>query len=550
MNLDPGLQIDLLGAIQRRLMMIVVVVGSALLIAYWIAMALPNYYKSSATIFVEPQAVNQQLVESGVAPYDIGYRLSLMTAQILSRPRLSRVIDELGLYQEESKTMLREEVIDLMRSRITVLPVDTGVAANSKRRDEPELNTFMVSFTHKNPRVAADVAQRLANDFVKEHIEERVGMTRKSLEFIDGELERLNSEFREVQDRIRQVKNENLGRLPEDQQSNQRILDRTLSELRDAHRKLDMARSDKSFWDSQLLSAAALGDPRDDASPMRRLQILELQLAEYRARGFTERHPDVIQVQQEIEEVRAQVEASDGEESDGRAPTVAQQNADAQRERAALDAEMASKEVERIAAQVEVVERKLAETPKVAEQLSQLQQRAEQLATSIELFSQRQLHAKTQVNVERRQLGEQFRILEAAFPAPTPSSPNRLLIIVMGLIVGGALGVGGAVLAEATDSSFHVIRDVQTSLSIPVLAAIPEIVLESDRAATRRRMVRSLLAAGFVVFFCLVGGAVTYMYVNGLPGWLSAIVQGDEVEAPTEAPGPAAAHGTDLGDRA
>ncbi len=536
MNVDPGLQLDLLGALQRRLAMIVTIVGTALLAAYWIAMALPNYYDSAATIFVEPQAINQKLVESGVASYDLSYRLGLMTAQILSRPRLSRVIDDLGLYPGESKTMLREEVINLMRSRITVVPVENLLTEGTRRRNEPVLNTFMVSFTHKNPQVAADVSQRLANDFVQEHIEERVGMTRTSLEFIERELERLIGQFAVVQDKVTGVKNDNAGRLPEDQMSNQRILDRTLSELREGHRVLDMARSNKAFWDTQVLSAAAITDPRDDASPVRRLQILELQLASYRSRGFTERHPDVIQAHQEITEVRNQIEFIEGAEGEDRTPTVAQQNAEAQRERAALEVEMAAKEVERLRSSADVIEARLAGTPKVAELLSQLENQIRQLQDNIKLFSQRQLQAKVQVDVERRQLGEQFRILEAAFPAPTPSSPNRLLIIVMGLIAGTAIGVGGAVLAEATDSSFRVVRDVQSTLSISVLAAIPEIVLESDRAATRRKIVRNTIAAAAVVLFCLLGGAVTYMYVNGLPGWLSSVVEREEPgrEAPGE----------------
>jgi polysaccharide chain length determinant protein (PEP-CTERM system associated) len=537
MNVDPGLQLDLLGALQRRLGMIVTIVGVALLGAYWIAMALPNYYDSAATIFVEPQAINQKLVESGVASYDLGYRLSLMSAQILSRPRLSRVIDDLELYPDESKTMLREEIISLMRSRISVLPVETSLIAGPGGRDQPVLSTFMVAFTHKNPQVAADVAQRVANDFVKEHIEERVGMTRKSLEFIETELDRLTGEYAVLQDQVTQIKNEYTGRLPEDQGSNQRVLDRTLAEMREGHRVLDMARSNKAFWDTQLLSASAISDPRDDASPVRRLQILELQLALYRSRGFTDRHPDVIQAEQEIREVRVQIGSVEGEAGEDRIPTVAQQNAEAQRERSALEVEMAAKEVERLRASADVIEQRLSETPKVAEILGHLQNQISQLADNVKLFSQRQLSAKVQVDVERRQLGEQFRILESAFPAPTPSSPNRLLIIVMGLIVGVAIGAGGAVLAEATDTSFRLVRDVQSTLSIPVLATIPEIVLESDRTATRRKIVRNLVAATALVVFCLVGGAVTYMYVNGLPGWLSSVVEGQEPieEAPAEA---------------
>ena len=529
MNVDPGLQLDLLGALQRRLALVVGTVGVALLLAYWIAMALPNYYLSSATIFVEPQAINQKLVESGVAPYDLSYRLSLMTAEILSRPRLSRVIDEFELYPEESKTLLREEVIELMRGHIQVVPVEQAIAdtSNRPRRDTPDLNTFMVAFTHKNPITAAAVAQKLANDFVQGHIEERVGMTRKSLEFIENEVDRLSGELDKVQDQVTRVKNANASRLPEDQASNQRMLDRTLSELREGHRVLDAARSNKAFWDTQVLSAAAIADPRDDASPVRRLQLLELQLAEYRSRGFTERHPDVVQAKQEIAEVRSQVEALDDAAAEDRTPTVAQQNAEAQRGRAGLEVEMAAKEVDRLRAAAEGIEKRLADTPKVAEQLNRLQGIERQLQENLKLFSQRQLQAKVQVDVERRQLGEQFRILEQAFPAPTPSSPNRLLIIVMGLMVGLAFGVGAAVLMEATDSSFRSTRDAQGTLAIPVLAAIPDIVLESDRAASRRKAFRTLIAAGLVVAFCLAGGAVTYMYVNGLPGWLSSIVEGE-----------------------
>ena len=528
MNVDPGVQLDLIGALQRRLTLIVAIVGGALMAAYWVSMALPNYYESSATIFVEPQVLNQKLVESGVAPYDLSYRLSLMTAQILSRPRLSRVIDEFELYPAESETMLREEVINLMRGHITVRPVEQAIEAQSKRRDAPDINTFMVSFTHKNPRTAADVTQKLANDFVQEHIEERVGMTRKSLEFIETELERLNGELAQVRDQISEVKNANAGSLPEDQVANQRTLDRTLSELREGHRLLDAARSNKAFWDTQVLSAAAITDPRDDSSPQRKMQLLELQLAEYRARGFTDRHPDVIRAEQEIVEVRAQVEQMESSEGEERAPTVAQQNAEAQRERSALEVEMAAKEVERLRGTADVIEQRLANTPRVAKELENLENQLGQLSDNAKLFANRQLQAKVQVDVERRQLGEQFRILEAAFPAPTPSSPNRLLIIVMGLMVGLAMGVGAAVLMEATDTSFRSIRDTQGTLSIPVLAAIPDIVLESDRALSRRRALRNMVAAGAVVFFCLTGGAVTYMYVNGLPGWLSSVVEGEE----------------------
>ena len=526
MNVDPGFQLDLLGALRRRMKMILTVVGASVLTAYWIAMALPNYYDSAATIFVEPQAINQKLVESGDAA-SIGYRLSLMSAQILSRPQLSRVIDDLGLYPEESLEMLREDVINLLRSRINVLPVETPMIV-SARGDDPGLSTFVVSFTHKNPEIAASVAQRLANDFVKEHIEERVGMTRKSLDFIETELARLNEDYASVQEKITQVKNANVGSLPDDLATNQRILDRIMTDQRQGERLLDAARSDKSFWDTQIMSAAAFSDPRDDASPLLRLSALELSLSEYRARGFTDRHPDVIQAEQEVAEVRSQIDSTGGDAPRERPPTLAQQNAEAQRERAALEVELAAKELARVRISAEILEQRLAETPAIAEQLGQLGGQLSRLSGNVQLFSRRQLQAKVQVDVERRQLGEQFNILEPAFAATTPSSPNRVLIMLMGLVAGLAIGVSAAVLSEATDSSFRASRDVQTAFAIPVLAAIPKIVFESDRVATRRKLIGQLIAAGGIAFFCLMGGWVTYVYVNGMPPWLRSVVEDEE----------------------
>ena len=359
-----------------------------------------------------------------------------------------------------------------------------------------------------------------------------VRVSQKSLEFIETELARLNDDHASVQDQITQVKNANVGRLPEDLATNQRMLDRTLTELRQAERLLDVARSDKSFWDNQVMSAAAISDPRDDASPLHRLSTLELSLGEYRARGFTDRHPDVIQAEQEIADVRGQLEAPGEDGSRDRSPTLAQQNADAQRERAALEVEMVAKEVTRLRASADLVEERLAQTPKVAERLGQLQGAVGRLSDNVQLFSRRQLQAKVQVDVERRQLGEQFNILEPAFAATKPSSPNRVLIMLMGLVAGLAIGVSAAVLSEATDSSFRAVREVQTAFAIPVLAAIPRIVLESDRAAKRRMLVRKLIAAGSIALFCLAGGGVTYVYVNGLPPSLRSLFPEDE---PSEA---------------
>ncbi len=124
MNPEQGLQIqDLGGVLRRRQGTMAVVAGAVFLIAIVTAALLPNRYAAWTTLLVEPQSISKGLIESTLEESELEGRLHLMTMQILSRGRLSRVITELELYPEESQEMTREEVISLMRSHIRVEPV-------------------------------------------------------------------------------------------------------------------------------------------------------------------------------------------------------------------------------------------------------------------------------------------------------------------------------------------------------------------------------------------------------------------------------------------
>ena len=102
MNVEAGLQLsELQGVIRRRAKLVLGVVLLVSLAAYWLAMALPNEYESYATILVEPQSVAPELVQAGVPESDLNERLHIMAAQILSRPRLSRMVDELKRQMEQ-----------------------------------------------------------------------------------------------------------------------------------------------------------------------------------------------------------------------------------------------------------------------------------------------------------------------------------------------------------------------------------------------------------------------------------------------------------------
>jgi len=513
MNLDQGIQvIDLFGLARRRGKLMAIAAGAVILVTFWISMALPNLYISSAMILVEPQSVDENLVDSGVLKSDLSDRLGLMTAEILSRARLSKIITEMDLYQDEHDDMQRFEVVDLMRSFVTVEPVLNELKVQQRNQDV-NFNTFRIIFSHEDPRIAKEVTQRIANDFINANITSRTEVTAKSLEFMGDEIESLSGQLAIVEKLIAEVKAENVGSLPEELDSTQRLLQFSMADLRDAQRVFDAAVNDAAFWNNQALTAFSMSSPNDQTSPTNRLRSLGIERSNLLARGFTQKHPDIVRVESEIVILNKQIAVAEADEN---APqSFGEQNARAEQGRAEARANAANEDLERLRESVSVLEARIAATPAVAEQLDALNRQYEQLYTSYQDFSARLQQAGVQADLERRQLGEKFRILEPAEIAPEPSSPNRLLLLSLGAILGLVFGAGIGLLAETTDSSLHTTSELQSALGIPVLASVPRIMLESDRVARSQRILRETLAAVGVVVFVLAGGIATYYLVNG-----------------------------------
>jgi capsular polysaccharide biosynthesis protein len=103
--------------------------------------------------------------------------------------------------------------------------------------------------------------------------------------------------------------------------------------------------------------------------------------------------------------------------------------------------------------------------------------------------------------LERRQQGEQFRVLDPPSLPEQPSFPNRPLFSLGGLCAGLVLGLGLVQLAESRDKSMRTKRDVETHLRVSTLALIPSIESttgkknKSSSEAARKRNKFSLRAA-------------------------------------------------------
>jgi capsular polysaccharide biosynthesis protein len=96
--------------------------------------------------------------------------------------------------------------------------------------------------------------------------------------------------------------------------------------------------------------------------------------------------------------------------------------------------------------------------------------------------------SKVAANLERRQIGEQFKILDPARLPERPTSPNRPQLQSMGLLAGIAFGVALMGLVEYLDKTLKSEGDVMAALNLLVLATVPILPEVGGRAARRRKV--------------------------------------------------------------
>jgi capsular polysaccharide biosynthesis protein len=115
-------------------------------------------------------------------------------------------------------------------------------------------------------------------------------------------------------------------------------------------------------------------------------------------------------------------------------------------------------------------------------------------------------------NLEARQIGEQFRLLDPARLPEKPNRPNRPMLNLFGLAAGLATGLALVGLLEFRHSSFTTDTEVVNLLTLPVLAVVPLMQSDEDRARTNRR--RVIVGAGLVstVLGCLA--VIVYTFVR------------------------------------
>lgn len=478
---------DILAMIRRRTWIITVPVLLLGLATAAILNRLPDKYRSSTLIMVVPQRVPESYVRATVTTR-IEDRLQAISQQLLSRTRLERIILDNGLYARARQAKPMEDVVERMRADIQVQMVKG--------------DAFRVSYVADVPVIAQKVTERLASLFIEESLRDREVLAEATNEFLETQLEDARRRLINQEKQLEQYRERNSGGLPSQLQSNLQVAQNLQTQLqglidstnRDRDRRLIVERTIM-----EIESAAAfppVGAPGElslDGSPEARLGALRQSLAAMETR-LRPRHPDVISAKQQIRDLEAEVAARAETVPGLKAPAPPMDPAQRKRleslkaEMMTIDLQIADKEQRRrrLAGQIANYDARIAAVPARESELASLTRDYETLQKVYADLLSKKEQSKVAANLERRQIGEHFSVLDPARLPEKPFSPKRPLLLLAGLAAGLALGLAIAGWLEFRDTSLRSETDITATLQLPMLAAVP--VIRTARERRRRRV--------------------------------------------------------------
>jgi polysaccharide chain length determinant protein (PEP-CTERM system associated) len=494
------------------------------------AQFLPDKYRSETLILVVPQRVPESYVRSTVTTR-IEDRLQSIGQEILSRTRLERIIDDFNLYERERRNGIMQDIVEKMRSDISVEIVKG--------------DAFLIAYVGEEPKTVMQVTDRLASLFIEENLKDRELLAEGTNEFLEAQLEESRRRLIEQEKKLEAYRKKYSGELPSQADANLQVIQNTQMQIqavlesinRDRDRKLVVERmlSDLTVpeteqddkpkeRDKEKDAADPLADGTAPATAADQLAVAQRSLKALELR-LTPEHPDVVRMRRVVAELQQRADAESLDAPLSRNPAakpktpaeIAKQNRvkELQGEIANLDRQIASKldqehKLRQITAQyqsrIEVVPTRETELAELTRDYATQQSMYSTLLAKKE-------ESKIAANLERRQIGEQFKLLDRARLPEKPSSPNRLFIALVGALSGLGCGIGLAALLAYRDTSFRTDEDVMTVLKLPVLARVPVMLTPAEARRIRRTKIALSFAAAAL---CVIGGASAFAWKLGI----------------------------------
>ncbi|MDJ0803915.1 MAG: GNVR domain-containing protein [Desulfobacterales bacterium] len=460
--------------ISRRRWFIIVSMTVAIVVGSYLAIVMPKLYFTQTVILVEPQRVPEKYVKSLVTD-DINSRIQTIAQQILSRTNLENIITQFNLFSDP--------VFDnvYIEDKVSMLKDHVSVAVRSGRRKTASAS-FTIGVKNKDPKLAMHIANALAASFISENLKVRETQALSTSEFLDSELATMRIRLQEQEQKLANYRRAHMGEMPEQLDTNLKIIQVLQDEMQ--KKEDDLQNLQNRLYEMNELVAegksalAATGQPS--------IENLRRQLIDLEAR-YTPRHPDIIRLKQMIIELENRPLDINNDDQMNPLDDIGAQ----------IAATIA--EIDEIRNQIAIYKQRVEATPKRQLDLISLNRDYNNIRRTYQSLLDRKLEAEIAVNMERKQKGEQFRVLDRAVEPHRPTEPDMQRLFLIVLASGLGLGCGLALLFELFDDSFRSPEELEKALELPILAMVPVLTTVRTRILTYAHNGSTVIAVAIVI---------------------------------------------------
>lgn len=462
---------DYLDVLKKRKWVLLVWVVVGLLGAGVAFLLLPKVYRSSTLILVESQKVPTDYIKP-MAVDTIEERLIAIQQQILSRTLLQKIIEEFHVYDDDLKRQPLEDVIDLMRRDIKITMVDDRFHRN--------IQAFTISYDSNDPQLAKQVTNKLAALFIGENLKVREQLVEGTSEFLDQELQRVKERLDQQEAEISVYKQKHMGQLPQQSEALFRTLDRLTMELQTHNDTLRMLVERREIMHDAVETSAGSPGGVVHLSPRGRLRQLREQLSQLLSE-YKDTYPDVLRVKREIKDLEGRI--ARGPSTDDLEEDVVVSGSDMDSQLRTVEAEIKVRRhrATEIQSQIKALEQRMEQMPIREQELSTLLRDYETTNKRYQSLLANKESAKITEQMEKRQKGEQFRILDPANLPTKPVKPDPLRVFLIGLTAGLVLGGGTIWWLDFRNLPYRRPEEIESSLGVPMLASIPHMFMVGNQ---------------------------------------------------------------------
>jgi polysaccharide chain length determinant protein (PEP-CTERM system associated) len=504
------------GIVWRRRYTALAMALAVLSICTWGSFLWPKTYETSATVTIEKSGLMNPLIPGGnvLATEE---RIRNVKNMITSRAIIEKVIKRLHPEAAAKNGAQYERLIKSFQNRLKVTVQGAG-------QRSPDL--FTITYSGRDPREVLNTVDTIVKVFIAESVGNQRMDVFGAYDFIDDQLTEYKTKLEDSDKDIRAFREKNPSMIPQNEATIVGRIETFRTARVESEIKLKELQKKRENLQKQLSGEKELSIAfvSSDGSPSGRLTHLNNRLMVLMTK-FTDDYPEVIKVRSEIDELQKEISQltraeranpgnADGSEMKALNPVYRQLKEELSK--TATEIEILKVRLDELARQQHEERTILARMPKEQEEWSKLQRDRSAYQRVYDELIQKRESARVSKNLEISDKTTTFRVVDPPVMPKFPVSPNRIKLILIGLVLGTAVGAGVAVGLDRFDRSFKDEEALEKELQLPVLASVPSVITEADILAEARldKKVFTAATAYLVLIGLVLVGEIIYRNIG------------------------------------